>query len=210
MAYYPKSQVTTNLFTSGGEFFKNTSPKEEYIGYYWTNSSGQFFSGKNPDVSPSFELTKIKNSSTITPTNVTFGEGPLPTNPSTSWVTRYSDITSKPPGKLPQKHQNIPTEKDYELGEYQRYYTKKRNQNSYFEISKEDYTLLQTKNNKIQYQLYLPIILSWVISGDKNEVYNTNKNIVKLTEKRLKLPGFTQYFKDNFTQYCQEDLDYTN
>jgi hypothetical protein len=155
-------------------------------------------------------LTKIKNSSTITPTNVTFGEGPLPTNPSISWVTRYSDITSKPPGKIPQKYQNIPTEKDYELGEYQRYYTKKRNQNSYFEISKEDYTLLLEKNFKIQYQLYLPITLSWVISGDIKEVERTNKSTVSITERRLRLPGFTQYFKDNFTQYCQEDLDYTN
>ena len=206
MAYYPKSQITTNLYTNGGEFTRIDN-NEIYRGYYWKNSSNKYYSGKTPNDTPSIELIESPKPKQLKPTDVTYTEGPAELNPSPEWLVNYRGLTKSSPGKLPQKSQTIPTNNDYELGEFQRYFTKKRNQNSYFEISKEDYTLLQTKNNKIQYQLYLPIILSWVISGDKNEVYNTNKNIVKLTEKRLKLPGFTQYFKDNFTQYRRFDIE---
>ena len=200
MAYYPKSQITTNLYTNGGEFTR-TDTNEIYIGFYWKNSSGECFSGKTPSDKPSVELTKFPLPKELTSKDVTYAEGPAELNPSPKWLIDYRDLSKSPPGKIPQKYQNIPTEKDYELGEYQRYYTKKRNQNSYFEISKEDYTLLLENNSKIQYQLYLPITLSWVISGDIKEVERTNKSTVSLTERRLKLPGFVQYFKEDFDQY---------
>ena len=209
MAYYPKSQITTNLYTNGGELTR-TDNNETYKGYYWTNSSGEYYSGKTPYDTPSIELSKNPLPKQLSPTDVTYTEGPTELNPSPEWLVNYRSLTKTSPGKLPQKYTTLPVESDYELGEFQRYFTKKRNQNTYFEISKEDYKLLLSQDNQIQYQLYLPILLSWRISGDKNEVYNTNKNTVKLTENRLKLAGFTQYFKDNFTQYCQEDLDYNS
>ena len=200
MAYYPKSQITTNLYTNGGEFTR-IDTNEIYIGFYWKNSSGECFSGKTPSDKPSVELTKFPLPKELTSKDITFNEGPAELNPSPEWLINYRGLTKSSPGKIPQKYQNIPTEKDYELGEYQRYYTKKRNQNSYFEISKEDYTLLLEKNFKIQYQLYLPITLSWVISGDIKEVERTNKSTVSLTERRLRLPGFIQFFKEDFDQY---------
>lgn len=208
MSYYPKSQITVNLYTSGGEYSRADNGKD-YIGPYWSNSSNEYYTGKTPTDTPSVLLVPTnspRNPDTSGGTNET---GVLESN-SISWqvITKYSK--SSQAGKLPQKYTTLPVESDYELGEFQRYFTKKRNQNTYFEISKEDYKLLLSQDNQIQYQLYLPILLSWRISGDKNEVYNTNKNTVKLTENRLKLAGFTQYFKDNFTQYCQEDLDYNS
>ena len=51
MAYYPPSQIKTNLYTGGAEFVVEKS-KQEYIGYYYALSDGTFYSGKNPNNKP--------------------------------------------------------------------------------------------------------------------------------------------------------------
>ena len=56
MAYYPKSQITTNLYTNGGELFVQ-STGQPYSGYYYRLSNGQLFSGKTPQDLPNFPLT---------------------------------------------------------------------------------------------------------------------------------------------------------
>ena len=53
MSYYPKSQITTNLYTNGGEFtVQQNNPLTVYIGYYWKNSKNQFFAGRTPKEKP--------------------------------------------------------------------------------------------------------------------------------------------------------------
>ena len=56
MAYYPLSQIQTNLFTNGGEFYIPTSNVDiryysdsnvnSYTGFYWKTSSEKYFTGK--------------------------------------------------------------------------------------------------------------------------------------------------------------------
>ena len=48
MAYYPKSQIKTNLKTSGDEFILS-STREKYIGFYYEVSNGDKFAGKTPE-----------------------------------------------------------------------------------------------------------------------------------------------------------------
>ena len=55
MAYYPPSQIKTNLYTGGAEFVVEKS-KQEYIGYYYALSDGTFYSGKNPNNKPNDKL----------------------------------------------------------------------------------------------------------------------------------------------------------
>ena len=164
MSYYPKSQVTVNLYTSGGEYSRADNGKD-YTGFYWSNSANEYYTGKTPTEKPSVRLVRNSSSNTPSTSGGTNETGVLEST-SESWqvVTTYSRTSS--PGKIPQRFNTLPTEKDYELGEYQRYYTKKRNQNIYFEISQQDYILLAQRNEKIQYQLYQPISLSWTISGN--------------------------------------------
>ena len=50
MKYYPKSQIKTGLYTKGNEFIISNN-KESYKGYYWVTSTGEFYTGKTPDVS---------------------------------------------------------------------------------------------------------------------------------------------------------------
>ena len=53
--YYPKSQITPNLYTNGNEFvYANT--KEPYSGYYFKTSTGKYFTGRNQDDRPNVEL----------------------------------------------------------------------------------------------------------------------------------------------------------
>ena len=47
--YYPKSQISTPLYTNGNEF---TLEGKDYAGYYWVDSNGSSFSGKSPQNPP--------------------------------------------------------------------------------------------------------------------------------------------------------------
>ena len=45
--YYPLSQITSNLYTNGGEYIIEAT-NALYRGYYWKTSQGKYFTGKNP------------------------------------------------------------------------------------------------------------------------------------------------------------------
>ena len=190
MAYYPKSQIQTNKYTNGKEFiFASTGLP--YRGYYWQTSNGGFWTGKTPSEIPSFELIKAQQTEESTPFKTT-----------SEWVSDYpSKLTNSQPGLPPKQFVTKPTENDYKLGEFERYFTKKTNQNIYFEIAKEDYTKLSSKNPQILYQLYIPIKISWQLVDNSYEV---NKNTTLLTEKQQKLPGFSKSFKGQFATYNKD------
>ena len=56
--YFPKSQITPNLFTNGNEFVFIVT-NEPYKGSYFTTSTGKFYTGRNQDDKPNIELVKI-------------------------------------------------------------------------------------------------------------------------------------------------------
>jgi hypothetical protein len=51
------------------------------------------------------------------------------------------------------------------------------------------------------WQLYTPINLAWQISGNKEKVANTNKNMISLAMQRQKLYRFDEYLKFDYTKY---------
>jgi hypothetical protein len=64
MAYYPKSQIKSELYTNGGEY--TLSPPQiinaiPYVGYYYQTSNGTKFTGKTPQDGPSQVLYPINN-----------------------------------------------------------------------------------------------------------------------------------------------------
>jgi len=193
MAYYPKSQVKTSLYTSGDEFIIKSS-NENYKGYFWKNSSGQYFAGKNPQVIPIEELIERQ----IDETNEEFF---IPQKEST-WTRVYpNSIVDDKPGVSPNKNQPSPTDQDYVTGEFTRYFTKKSNQNIYYEIAKSDYDQLVNQDDSIKWQLYQPIKIIWDLQGTREEVYQANVNTVLIAEKDQKLPGFRKIFKGQYLQY---------
>jgi hypothetical protein len=202
--YYPKSQIKTTLYTNGGDFIlrSNSTP---YSGYYYETSNGRYFTGKNPNESPSFELIKLNQNKPTTnlPISLQIEDIPLDNlyiiENGYSQSTRLSFNQTAP--SPPKQSYPLPTENDYKLGEFQRYFVKKGNEPKFIEISKEDYLKYLNQDRDVMFELYTPIQISWILTGDKDQVYKINQSIVARMELKQNLPGFTNYFKDRFTQF---------
>ena len=217
--YYPKSQIKTNLYTYGDEYVI-TLTQASYIGYYFLTSTGQAYTGRTPDDRPNQELTKVDPV-------VNNEGGPLGTlknssspifsghSPFSSDIVNEADILSSL-DYAQIKNSNIlnpsdvlvpyyiaptPTQQEYQNGEFRRYFCKKGNEILYLEINKTQYDLLVVKDSSILYSLYEPFNLPWKLTGTKEEVEKTNRNIVELTSNRLKLPQFGRYLKDDYLKY---------
>ena len=194
MAFYPKSQIKQNLHTNGGEYILSTT-KEEYKGYYYEISSGKRYTGKSPNDAPNLLLEPIVSPSAIPPNNT------IPTI-TTDTFNVYSILNKPLPERtIPQYQQTLPTQKDQQLGVFSRYFCKKTNEIKYIEISQSTFSQLQSKSPQIAWDLYTPISTLWYIKGDREKVYTTNKNLIKLIEDSQKWSGFTQYFKEDFSKY---------
>ena len=83
--YYPLSQIQTNLYANEGFAIKSTG--ELYSGYYWKNSSGQYFTGKTPQDTPTQEL--------IIATSTSGGPNPTPTNVDPSVYVEYASFSNE-------------------------------------------------------------------------------------------------------------------
>jgi len=198
--YYPKSQVKTNLYTKGGQYSLIGST-ESYTGDYYTTSDGRYFTGKNPNEFPSFELTFY-----IPPTISSFrdeGEGgSFYTIDEIGYLNSTSlQFNLSTPPSSPKQSYPVLTDNDYKLGEFQRYFVKKGNESKFLEISLEDYRKFINRDRDVMFELYTPIQINWILTGKKEQVYKVNQSIVARTEREQNLPGFTQYFRNRFTQF---------
>jgi hypothetical protein len=209
MPYYPKSQVTTNLYTNGEEFITdlNNPNGSKYIGYYWKTSDGSFFSGQTPQDTPIVRLFRLLTSTdpnsfnTANPTVDINIISSAEVQVSLSDYVRLKRENTAQKVFLPTYSPTLPTQQDYQIGEMRRYFCKKTNEIIYLETSKETYDKLATQDPQILWQLYLPFNLPWRLTGNKEDVYKTNRNITELTSVKLKLPMLSSYLKEDFTKY---------
>jgi len=197
--YYPKSQVKTNLNTKGGEYVISDS-NTPYKGYYYETSNGEYFSGRTPNESPSFRLTKVNLNEPVTLSSFEFERDNF-----YSLSGRYLQSTNlsfnQNPPSLPKQSYPIVTDNDYKLGEFQRYFVKKGNESIFLEISLEDYRKYVNQDKDVMFELYTPIQINWILTGEEKQVYQVNQSIVARAEREQNLPGFTQYFRGKFTQF---------
>jgi hypothetical protein len=199
--YYPKSQILPNLYTNGNEFiYKSTGLP--YIGYYYKTSKGEYFTGRNQDDRPNeplllffYDGVDLNNLPSNTPATLLNDESII--------VNDYINIKQSPTPYIPVYNPTFPTQQDYQNREFQRYFCKKTNEIIYIEIDKETYTKLVTKDPQIEYSLYQPFTITWILTGDKQQVARVNKNIVELAMVRQKLPKFNLYLKEDYTKYYQ-------
>lgn len=203
--YFPSSQIETNLYSSNELVILNTG--QPYTGFYWATSTGKYFAGKTPDSTQStIELVKFQRNSV---SNISTAEPTPEENPQDqryTFSTKTLDYLNlrgiddiKAP-RLPKYIPPKPTTNDYKVGEFDRYFCKKKSESLFLEISQEEYEQLKTKNKSIDYELYTPFILPWVISGDQDKVALANKNMVDYKEEREYLFGLAKYLKYNYLQ----------
>lgn len=218
MAYYPLSQITPNLYTDGTEY--ETPSGENYTGFYFRTSRGELFTGRTPQDQPNlrlfpqrqnleaptedflrrFEIKGAFNPGDVDPDmNPDFLNGPIYIYDEYASFRGYPESTY-----LPYYSPVAPTEKDYSVGEFRRYFCKKTNQIIYIEIDKDQYDKLISRNPQIYWQMYKPFFLNWQITGNKQQVAQTNKNITELKSKREKLPKLGDYLKHDYIKYYQE------
>jgi hypothetical protein len=200
MAYYPKSQVKTNLYTNGNEYVYDGT-QQEYIGYYYALSSGKKYTGKTPNVVPTYLLAPL------IPTEVGLDNAPdgsltTQTPPSVIEITPSSTYV---PGNaktrtIPQFSLTLPTEQDKQSGYFTRYFCKKNNELKYIEINQTTCDKLISQDPSIAYDLYSGASVVWYIKGDQSQVTSINISKVNQVSNQNNWPGFSQYFK-NFSQY---------
>jgi hypothetical protein len=192
--YFPESQITPNQYTNGGEFqIKSTG--QNYAGYYFITSTGQRYTGQNQNDNPVLELTPLI--SDLINTNPNLPEV------TTLEDTTYNNIITAPTSIIykPTYNPNVPTQQDYQVGEYRRYFCKKTNEIIYLEINQSTFDKLVNQSPDILWQYYLPFFLPWNLTGNKEQVATVNRNIVLLTMKNFSLPQFDAYLKFDFTKY---------
>lgn len=220
MAYYPLSQIQTNLYTDGTEY--DTPSGEAYIGFYFKTSKGELFTGKTPQDQPNlqlfpqrqnieeefsslaslqpFEIKGVFDPGDVDPEiNPSFLEGPINIYDEYAVLRGYPKATY-----LPYYSPTLPTNQDYSIGEFRRYFCKKRNEIVYIEINQTQYDKLVGEDPKIYWQMYKPFFLTWRLTGDKQTVALTNKNITELKSKRERLPKLGSYLKNDYIKYYKE------
>jgi hypothetical protein len=199
MPYYPKSQVKTNLYTNGGElaYALNLEP---YAGYYYQTSDGKYFSGKSPSSPASQELIldNLFKSSPQSPIALSYVNY---TQDSIDYINVANPNLS--PVQIPTYNPTLPTQQDYQIGTFRRYFCKKTNELIYIEIDQNTFDKLSSKNTQILWQLYFPFNLLWTLTGDKQQVAKTNRNITLLAQQQLNLPKLNLYLKEDYLKYYQ-------
>jgi hypothetical protein len=223
MTYIPKNRIITNLYTDGSEFVYVDSSKP-YQGFYHKLYTNRFYTGKNQYDTPIKEIKKASLPSIIDAYTDVF----LPTldnkittifNTPNFFSSQYSFSTSsinyasltgeleKPPlRELPLSTVILPNDSDYNKGGIIRYFARKNVNNSYIEISKTTFDNFskesaKTKNLKYAIDVYSVYSIFWVLVGDLENVFNSNRNVVIGLQNNNKIKGLDGYLKFNFLQF---------
>jgi CHAT domain-containing protein len=202
--YYPPNQIKPNLLANAGEFVfaSNALP---YSGSYHQLSNGKYYT-EALHTNTSQEI--IKNSTPFDdqdPGIINTGTLPqvvevinvIPNNIGYSRLTNSSTLSKEVPVNV----SNLPTEQDYKIGEFRRYFAKKINEDSYLEFNQEVYNRLISKDPSIYYEQYIAFNLPWRLTGEANKVALTNRNMVNLNIQQSNLFQFGDYLNNNYLKY---------
>jgi hypothetical protein len=193
--YFPKSQITPNLYTNGGEFIL-TSTNRDYIGYYYKVTNGEIYTGKTPEDGDNILL------------KIAFVAPPIETETSLQPIQTYQSIYYKQPINkekyLPYSNIPLPSPTDIEAGKFIRYFAKKTNELKYLEINQTTYTELSTKSKSIAWEIYDSAQIEWLITGPQELAYNKNEQKVKAIEQKQQWYGFSIFLKEDYLKYYQQ------
>ena len=176
MAYLPKNKIKTGLYASDKQFvYQDTN--NFYVGPYYALYNGKFFTGQDQNTPNSKEIVKYEPTKVITgpPKPIGLAQSPL-----------------------------FPTDQDYENGFFSRYFLVKYNQPLFIETDKKTYDSYIQRDPQVPWQLYNPVLLIWKLTGDINQVAQTNQNSTITVEQNKSVFGLSLYLKENWTQYYKQ------
>ena len=211
--YYPKSQITPNLYTNGDEYrIKGDTTNSPYIGHYYKLSSGRLYTGKNPQPgdrlliplspsegnpptavgNPNLKGEIITNTSNMT----TYYGFPYDSNRN---VKDYLKLKKYTPRTIPAPYYSSPSSKEVENHEYQRYFAKRTNELVYIEISKKTYELFASSDSSVAIDLYEVCSLPWSLGYENSS--RINRAQVNIVIENKKWYGFDKYFRQQNSRY---------
>lgn len=221
--YVPKNRILTNQYTRGGEYkYKsNPNPDSEYVGFYHKLYTGEVYTGKTPQSEIIELLIPIVDTDTppSTPTQgrplvnkVALSLGDADFIPSDIDGVIYGSIipylniksietNSRDPKFLPSQYYPKPTEDDYKVGNFKRYFCVKVNEDIYLELDQKTYDKISSQSPDWTYELYTPFYIMWYITGKEEQVEKTNENQVKIQQQRSRRKGLKEFLRDNYTKF---------
>ena len=215
--YIPKNRIKNNLYTPGNEFVISTTEKN-YSGYYHSLYTGKFYTGKTPNDTNIVEIVKPEPtgiedlSPGLIETNVIalFLEDPDPVVNQDQWnqgdIVTYLKLKNKSttnddPREMPQFYYALPTEEDYKLGQFTRYFVVKVNEDQFMEIDAKTYNKIIKRGSDIVWELFQPIKTQWTIIGVEDNVFDINRNQVLIIEQRIGRRGLQEFLNNDYLKY---------
>jgi hypothetical protein len=172
MAYYPKNQIQTNLTTPGAEYYV-ASTGQNYVGSYWKRSDGKTFSGATPSDPSSVEILEYTG----------------------NYIDIENDTTP------PQSNPLEPTPDNYKYNNFERYFIRRVNQPLFVEIESKLYSKFEEQSSEVPYTIYISFKMPWLIKGDREQVFRSNKNIVLLREQNYQVYGLQEFLQEDYLKY---------
>ncbi len=204
MIYYPSTRIKTNLYTRGNEY--QLPNGRSYTGRYYLTYKGEAYTGINPVVGTNQLLKPI-------PTNTD------PAAPANSYTVASSQNQSRfvNESEIQLKelvpYYPIPTESDYNLGYFTRYFAKYVTGPQYIvEISQTDYANIKNGNVAPTILSYETEQMLWQLTGPKNDtrisqyqikggVFDTNKRVTEAKERTFR--GIVNYIGGDYTKFAR-------
>jgi len=189
MRYSPgkNKDFTTDIkYTYGKEYMYNTGV--EYIGYHHVFKN-KIYAGPSHTTKSNILLKYVKNND----------------------VKKYISLRGQTNFNTPVEKLILPTESDYDIGWFNRYFIKQRNYSKIIEVNKQQYDSLKATRSGVNGKLYKGAQLIWKLTGSRNNIYkndviihqgisDTNKRTI--TKKNDELSGLSGYLL-NYLQFSR-------
>lgn len=202
MPYYPKTKIQTNLFANG-ELVK-ISDLSSYTGPYYKLSTGEKYVGINPQSNryPEELVNPLELGEELAQQGL-YTQLQTSTVPTSSLNTYVQNLELPPTSqKVPVPFYPQPTSQSYQIGYFDRYFAKQVNASNFIEVDKSTFENLAGHNSEYLWQLYNVTSIPWQITGNVENVYKTNRNLVRLSEKNG-FNGLSLYLKENYIKFYQ-------
>lgn len=163
--YYPASQIITNLYTSGKEYM--TTDSVEYVGFYHKYIDGAVMTGAVYDKIESKVLKTYVD--TITQPELVIYRDSIKKGSNSKTNVVYN--------VQPKFAYVTPTELDFQVGKFKRYFIKRRNFkriDDIFEIDSDQFKLWRKIKSGIDETLYDAIEIDWKLTGPLNDITDNN------------------------------------
>jgi hypothetical protein len=189
MAYYPKNKILTNQVISskplpdgnGNVYYYILPNGDIYEGFGYKLANGLMYTGKFPNDGKNILLTKY----------ITSENHQDPYQPTNTPFNSTTPVTTPP---------LYPTPDDYKFGSFIRYFSKKRNEYLFEEITKDQYNALNTPSNP-DFNLYKPFYIKWMLTGNPQTVSDFNYWSIRQVEEGEQVYGLNEFLNMNYTPY---------